>query len=136
MIVTNLRDMTTSMELIGSGALQSKASYAAQVEPRLIGFGHIQAGCPACDANTPATSYGLGVVLRSPWITQTKDFAGSSGTVGYLPSARVAVTAITNYAAEAYDDAGEKKEASLEIFKAIATVMVPATPPDSGPITP
>ena len=133
-IVTDLRDMTASMELIGSGALQSKSSYEAQVEPRLIGFGHVQAGCAACFPNTRAASYGLGVVLRSPWITQTKDFAGSSGTVGYLPYARIAVTVITNYAADAYDAAGNKKEASLDLFNAIAAVMAPSTPPGSGPI--
>lgn len=135
-LVTDIRDMTTSMELIGSGALQSKASYAAQVEPRLIGFGHFQKGCSACAPNTPVGSYGLGVVLRSPWITQTKDFAGSSGTVGYIPSARVAVAVITNYAAEAYDAAGNKQEASLPIFEAVAAVMTPSTPPGSGPIAP
>lgn len=135
-VVTTLRDMTTSMELIGSGALQSKASYAAQVDPLLIGFGHVQQGCAACAPNTPAGSYGLGVVLRSPWITQTKDFAGSGGTVGYIPSARVAVAVIANYAAAAYDAAGDKTEASVPIFTAIATVMVPATPPGSGPIGP
>jgi len=133
-VVTNLRDMTTSMEQIGGGALQSPTSYAAQVEPRLAGFGHVQPGCPACQPNTAQVSYGLGVVLRSPWITQTKDFAGSSGTVGYLPSARVAVAVVTNYAADAYDAAGNKTEASLPIFQAIATIMTPATPPGSGPL--
>lgn len=133
-LVTDLRDMAASMELIGSGALQSKASYEAQVEPRLIGFGHHQEGCAACSPNTRAASYGLGVVLRSPWITQTKDFAGSSGTVGYLPSARVTVAVITNYAADAYDAEGEKQEASFALFSEIATVMTPATPPGSGPI--
>lgn len=135
-LVTDLRDMTTSMEQIGAGALQSKASYAAQVEPRLAGFGHVQPGCPACQPNTLKVSYGLGVVLRSPWITQTKDFAGSSGTVGYLPAARVAVTVITHYAPGAYDAAGDKVEASLPLFEAIATVMTPATPPGSGPLPP
>ncbi len=135
-LVTDLRDMTTSMELIGGGALQSKASYAAQVEPRLAGFGHLQPGCPACRPNTREVSYGLGVVLRSPWITQTKDFAGSGGTVGYIPSARVAVAVIANYAAAAYDAAGDKVEASLPIFNAVAAVMTPGTPPGSGPLPP
>ena len=53
--------------------------------------------------------------------------------MGYVPAARVAVAVVTNYAASAYTDDGNKTEASLIIFSAIATVMTPGTPPGFRP---
>jgi CubicO group peptidase (beta-lactamase class C family) len=78
--VTDITDMSVSMEAVGSGKLLSVASSAAQIQPGLIGFGHAQKNCSACRPNTKAFSYGLGVMLVGPWIARTLGFSGARMT--------------------------------------------------------
>lgn len=40
-------------------------------------------------------NYGLGVVNRGPWVTQTKNLAGAGATVGYLRSKHLAIAVST-----------------------------------------
>lgn len=124
---TDVRDMTRSMELVGRGTLLSRRSHRLQIGNHLAGFGEPDPSgrCAACARLTNERSYGLGVVLRGPWITQTKSFAGSSATTGYLPSEDVAITVVTTYAPDAFDDTGAFAEASTAIFAAIAAIVVP-----------
>jgi hypothetical protein len=44
---TDITDMSKSMEAVGTGAVLSPASWAAQVAPNLAGFGHADPGCAA-----------------------------------------------------------------------------------------
>jgi CubicO group peptidase (beta-lactamase class C family) len=127
--VTDITDMVRSMELVGSGTLLSKASAAAQLSPNLAGFGHADPKCSACRRNTVEFNYGLGVVNLGPWVTQIKSFAGCGGTVGYLPSRRLAVAVVTTYTPSAFDAEGNYPNASQSIFAALAERLAPGTLP-------
>lgn len=122
---TDVYDMTTSMEIVGSGKLVSPETYRAQVSKELVGFGKPDptGRCSACQTLTDAQSYGLGVVLRGPWITQTKSFSGSGATSGYLPSQKLTVSVVSTYTAEAFDATGSNKDSSTAIFTEIATAL-------------
>jgi CubicO group peptidase (beta-lactamase class C family) len=136
---TDITDMSKSMEAVGTGALLSPASYAAQVTPYLIGFGHPDPNCnpdpsnPAClcascRTNTAALNYGLGVVNLGSWISQTKLFAGSAATVGYLPGRKFTVSVVTTYKPDAFGKDGYLSDsASGTIFKLIAKALAPNT---------
>lgn len=76
MEITDIADMSASMEAVGTGKLLSKRSYEAQVGPNLVGFGSEDPNCPVCHKNTSAFNYGLGVA---------KNFAGCGASLGYLP---------------------------------------------------
>jgi CubicO group peptidase (beta-lactamase class C family) len=78
---TDIADLCTSLEAVGSGSLLSPASHAAQVASSLIGFGHTQPHCPACRTMTSQFNYGIGVINSGPWVSQTLGFAGASGAV-------------------------------------------------------
>lgn len=131
--ITDITDMSVSMEAVGTGKLLSPASHRAQVGPNLVGFGHAQPGCDACHSNETAFNYGLGVVNLGPWITQTKSFSGSGATVGYLPSKKLTISIVTTYTAAAFDKNGNYKNASSAIFDALAKALAPNTPPGSPP---
>jgi CubicO group peptidase (beta-lactamase class C family) len=124
---TDITDMSKTMEAVGTGAVLSPASWAAQVNPNLVGFGHRDPNCPACDSNTVAHNYGLGVVNLGPWITQTKNFAGSGATTGYLPGRKLTVTVVTTYNPDAFDNEGNYTNASSTIFSSIANTLAPNT---------
>jgi CubicO group peptidase (beta-lactamase class C family) len=133
---TNIYDMATSMRLVGDGHFVSPAMYRAQTGPNLVGFGHrdLSGRCPACDENTAARSYGLGVVLRGPWITRTKNFYGNGATAGYLPTQDLTIAVSVTYNPQAFDSTGGYANAnpSASIFTAIAAALAPnQTPPGS-----
>lgn len=127
---TTIDDMTRSMEIVGSGAQVSPQMYEAQTGPALVGFGTPDptGRCTACATLTDERHYGMGVVLRGPWITQTKLFAGSGATTGYLPSERVAISIVTTYAPEAFDNERYGQDTPT-LFAEIADVMAPGTAP-------
>lgn len=127
--ITDIADMTRSIEVVGMGELLSPRSYLEQVGPNLVGFGHPQSNCQPCLENTYAHNYGLGVANLGPWITQTKSFAGSSATTGYLPAARLAITVVTTYTPEAFDEHGDSTTASSLIFASLANALAPHTLP-------
>ena len=125
---TDITDLTTSILAIGSGKLLSPQSHRAQVAPSLVGFGHPAPGCSACAQNTTAHSFGLGVILQGPWITGNKFYAGSGAIVGYLPSKKLAIAAITTYQQAAFDSHGDVTDAGPAILSALANALAPAEP--------
>ena len=128
---SNIYDVTTSMEIVGSGSQVSKEMYAAQTGPNLVGFGTKDPTgvCTACRPNTDSASYGLGVILLGPWITQTKSFAGAAATSGYLPSEKLTVSVAMTYQPAAFDQATNLNASSWATFGALAEVVVPDAPP-------
>ena len=126
---TDITDMSKSMEIVGAGKLLSRSSWAAQVGPNLVGFGHADPNCPVCRQNTIAANYGLGVVNLGPWITQTKNFAGSGATVGYLPWKKLTISVVTTYTPEAFDEEGNYNNASQTIFSSLGSALAPNTVP-------
>jgi hypothetical protein len=127
--VTDLADWTRSMELIGSGALIAKSSFAAALAPQLVGFGHAQTGCSACRAMTAAFNYGLGVVNVGPWTLQNKSFAGCDATVGYLRERHITISVVATYAPEAFDAHGNVAYVTQKLFAEFAGTMAPGTLP-------
>lgn len=125
--ITDITDMSRSMEEVGSGKILSKQSSRAQIVPHLIGFGHKQASCAVCFPNSTAFNYGLGVVILGPWITQTKNFSGSGASSGYLASQRLTVSVVTTYLPEAFDKDGDYVNASEKIFAALGNALAPGT---------
>ena len=130
---TTITDLSISLEAVGTGKLLSPASSAAQITPKLIGFGHPQTNCPACRKNDLALSYGLGVLFSGPWVAQTLGFAGASGAVGYLPAQRVTIAVEATNGAAAYDRKGNAGLGATQVFRALADAVAPGTmpPPDA-----
>jgi CubicO group peptidase (beta-lactamase class C family) len=126
---TDIADMARSMELVGTGALLSRASFAAQVQPNLVGFGHADPKCAPCKQMTADANYGLGVVNLGPWVGQIKSFAGSGATVGYLPARKLTIAVVTTYAPAAFDSEGNYPNASQKIFGELANLLAPGTLP-------
>lgn len=122
---TNIYDLTTSMEIVGSGTQVSRKMYEEQVMPKLIGVGRKDPSgiCSACRGLTSDLSYGLGVVLIGPWVPQTKNFAGSGPTSGYLPLRKLTISVATTYSPAAFADDGSYSNASSAVFNRLAEVM-------------
>ncbi len=124
---TDITDMSKSMEEVGNGTLLSRQSFAQQVGPNLVRFGHAQRGCNVCHANTRTMNYGLGVVNLGPWMTQLKAFAGCNAATGYLRSQKLTISVVTTFLPSAYDNQGNAKDPSAPIFAALANTFAPRT---------
>lgn len=129
---TDIYDMTTSMEIVGSGSQVSKEMYAAQADPNLIGFGRKDptGKCLVCRPNTAVLSYGLGVFRLGSWITQTKSFAGSAATTGYLPSDKLAVSVAMTYNEAAFADASNLNASSIGAFRQLVEAVSQGKAPE------
>lgn len=127
---TDISDMSKSMEAVATGKLLSPSSHMAQIGPALVGFGHKAPDCAACNQQTAALHYGLGVLLLGPWIGQDKSFAGSSATVGYLPAKHLTIAVAVTYLPEAFNSEGGYVDRSVTAFRALANALAPGTLPD------
>ncbi len=126
--VSDVADLTTSIEAIGSGKLLSPESYRIQTGPNLAGFGHKQPGCSACAHLTAERSFGLGVVLLGKWITGNKFYAGSGADVGYLPSSKTAIAVITTYLPDAATTEDAFNDAGPAILASLSKAVDPESP--------
>jgi CubicO group peptidase (beta-lactamase class C family) len=128
---TDIYDMAASAVLIGEGTLLSPESHQAQIAPDLLGFGRPIAGCTTCHTLDAQYNYGLGVVLKGPWLIQNPLFFGYSGVMAYLPSRKIALAIATTYGEQSFDEEGNYKygNASERIFAAIANYLAPDDPP-------
>jgi CubicO group peptidase (beta-lactamase class C family) len=126
---SDITDLCLSLEAVASGKLLSPASSAAQIAPSLVGFGHAQAACDACRANTAGFNYGLGVIIAGPWINQTLGFAGASGAVSYLPARKLTIAVEVTNGPGAYNAEGGAPLAAIALLKALADALAPTTMP-------
>jgi hypothetical protein len=126
---SDISDLCTSLEAVAAGKLLSAQASAEQIKPSLVGFGHPQAGCAACHANSFAFNYGLGVINDGPWITQTLGFAGASGAVGTLPAQKLTIAVEGTNAQDAYDAQGNAGLGAVAAFRDIADAIAPGTMP-------
>jgi CubicO group peptidase (beta-lactamase class C family) len=129
--ITDITDLSISIEAAATGKLLSRSSSRAQIVPHLIGFSHPVSGCAACRPQTTALSYGLGVFLLGPWISQTLGFAGASGATAYLPSEKLTISIEVTNAAAAYDGKGNAKYGlpAGNVLKDLADALAPHTFP-------
>jgi CubicO group peptidase (beta-lactamase class C family) len=127
---TNIYDMAASAALIGEGTLLSRESHQAQIAPTLRGFGEELAGCATCHKLNEQYTYGLGIVLKDPWLLQNPLFYGTSGVMAYLPAKRIAIAIANTYGEQSFDEQGNYKysNASQPIFTAIARYLAPEYP--------
>lgn len=134
-MTSTIRDVTTSMEIVGSGSQVSPDMYQQQVGQNLVGFGKKDptGACQSCRPNTTAFSYGLGVVLLGPWITQTMNFAGQGATSGYLPSEKLTISVAVTYLPTAFDRDGVYANSSALIFGEFGDALAPGTLPPRPP---
>ena len=130
---TNIYDMAASAIAIGTGALLSEESHRAQVGPDLLGFGEPVEGCVNCFTLTEQYSYGLGVVLRGPWIEQNPLFGGYGSIEAYHPERRIGLAIATTFGEGTYDEAGNLRRGnpSIPIFEAISAYLAP---PEGTPV--
>ncbi|MDQ3655347.1 MAG: beta-lactamase family protein [Chloroflexota bacterium] len=129
---TDIVDMATSAEAIGTGSLLSPASHQAQVDPGLLGFGAPAESCiPNCFTLSDRYNYGLGVVLNGEWIAQNPLFAGYSGVMAYLPSRKITLAIAATYGEDSFDDEGNYAfgNASQRIYAAVGAYLAPESPP-------
>ena len=129
--ITDISDLSISIEAAGTGKLLSRRSSQAQVVPHLIGFSHPVPGCVACRPQTAAFNYGLGVFLLGPWITQSLGFAGASGATAYLPSQKLTISIEVTNGPGAYDNKGDAKYGlpAGNVLKKLADALAPGTFP-------
>jgi CubicO group peptidase (beta-lactamase class C family) len=128
---TDVTDLSISIEAAATGKLLSPSSSQAQIAPNLIGFSHPVPGCGACRPQTTAFSYGLGVFLLGPWISQSLGFAGASGATAYLPSQKLTISLEVTNAPDAYDGKGDAKYGlpAGNVLKDLADALAPNTFP-------
>jgi CubicO group peptidase (beta-lactamase class C family) len=130
-LTTDIEDMSTSMEIVGSGSQVSPEMYAAQTGPNLVGFGSKDptGTCSSCRPNTAAMSYGLGIWRLGPWLAQNASFAGLASTSGYLPSEKLTVSVAMTYLPAAFQDAAAYGTSSWSTFAAVAGAAAPGQAP-------
>ncbi len=128
---TNIYDMTATAVAVGEGTLLSPASHAAQVDPRLLGFGAPLEGCANCRTLNMVYNYGLGVVLSGAWVLQNPAFGGYSAAEAYLPAKKIAIAVATTFGEQSFDEQGDYKHlgAATELFAAIAAHLAPEDAP-------
>lgn len=129
--ITDVTDLSTSIEAVANGKLLSPSSSQAQIRANLIGFSHPVPGCDACRPQTAAFSYGLGLFLLGPWITQSLGFAGASGATAYLPSQKLTISLEVTNAPDAYDGEGNAKYGlpAGNVLRDLAGALAPNTFP-------
>ena len=129
--ITDITDLGISIEAAATGKLLSRGSSLAQIAPNLVGFSRPVPGCAACLPQTTAFSYGLGVFLLGPWISQTLGFAGASGATAYLPAQKLTISVEVTNGPDAYDDKGDAKYGlpAGNVLRDIADSLAPNTFP-------
>ncbi|HEY5426598.1 MAG TPA: serine hydrolase domain-containing protein [Candidatus Tumulicola sp.] len=128
---STITDLSLSIEAVAAGKLLSPASSRAQIVPSVLGLGHPKAGCNACFAQTPAFSYGLGVIISGPWIDLTLGFSGASGAVGYLADRKLTIAVEATNGPGAYDAKGNSGLGAVALFRELAATLAPNTMPKS-----
>ena len=131
---SNIYDMNASAVAVGEGTLLSPESHQAQIAPNLLGFGSVLQGCPTCHTLDASYNYGLGIVRSGSWLIQNPLFFGWGGIIAYLPASKIAISVVTTYDEQSFDDQGNYKyqNASQPIFDEIATLLAPNDPPPAS----
>jgi len=129
--ITDITDLSISIEAAATGKLLSRSSSRAQIAPNLVGFSHPIHGCSVCRPQTAAFSYGLGAFLLGPWISQSLGFAGASGVTAYLPSQKLTISIEVTNGPDAYNDKGDAKYGlpAGNALKDLADALAPHTFP-------
>jgi CubicO group peptidase (beta-lactamase class C family) len=128
-MVTDMKDVTTSLEKIGRGEGLSPEMHQAMLTNYARGLGHKQAGCDACNEVDDQHGYGLGLLQLGAWISQIMNFSGHGATMGYLPSQDVAIVVGTTVGPDAFDAEGNYPNPTIQIFGDLGAAMAPDEAP-------
>ena len=128
---TNLHDLSTTAEAIGSGQLLSPESYAEDGVHGSARQDHRdRRAAPTCFEQSIGYSYGLGIVTSGNWVLQDPLFSGESAVDAYLPSQEVAIAVAVTYQPAAFDPTtGEYKNVADQLWRQIGAVVAPTDPP-------
>ncbi|WP_175408062.1 serine hydrolase [Streptomyces sp. TRM64462] len=124
-LTSDICDLARGAEGVGTGELTSPAAYRTLLDPGTVGKGGPTATCPAtvCRAQTEASHYGLGVVVKDGWIFQNPSFGGYAGVMAYLPAEGLAVAVAVTAGPEAPEGNNAQTVASR-----IAAALTPEHP--------
>ncbi|MCH0540382.1 beta-lactamase family protein [Streptomyces sp. MUM 203J] len=124
-LTSDVCDMARAARGLGSGELISREAYATLLNPGTVGIGGPTATCPAtvCRAQTEASHYGLGVVVREGWVFQNPLFSGYGEVMAYLPEKDVAIAVATTIGPSSPDTNTAQTVASR-----VAAVVTPGHP--------
>ncbi|WP_282695427.1 serine hydrolase domain-containing protein [Streptomyces sp. CC208A] len=124
-LTSDICDVARSAEAIGSGELISEEAYRTLLDPGTVGKGGPTATCPAtvCRAQTEASHYGLGMVVKDGWVFQNPLFSGYGETMAYLPEKKVAIAVATTIG-----PSSPATNTSEAVASRIAAVVAPGHP--------
>lgn len=111
-MTTNLADVLTSAQAIGTGAGLSDGAFSQMLAPDTSGF----------KPWNPSRYFGLGVIVANGWILQTPLFHGYAGVMAYLPQQQISVAIFNTRSQEAEVD---DENVSFSIFKRLTELFTP-----------
>lgn len=134
---STIGDMAASFDaIVGRGELLDDDSYAALIEPALIGFGAPADRCGSCHELTRAWSYGLGTQLIGDWVVQPPLFGGYASSVATLPEARsddgkaVTIAVAVTHTKDSFADwQGKLDNWADQLVRELGTELAPENPP-------
>ena len=131
---SNIYDLNTTAEAIGTGKLLSRESYQKMISPDLRGKTTKVPGAPASLVQGGQYAYGLGLVISGDWLLQAPLFAGEAGAFAYLPSKKAAVSVAVTMAESAFEPDGSylpqiNGNAADMLWRQIAAAVVPNDAP-------
>ena len=131
---TDIYDLASTAEGIGSGRLLSRDSYQTMISPQLRGKTTALPGCTTCAPQTELYTYGLGIVISGNWVLQNPMFSGYAAVAAYLPSRRIAIAVAVTYDQDAFDSTGDYANEADLLFRKIGAELAPddAPPPLAG----
>jgi D-alanyl-D-alanine carboxypeptidase len=113
--ISNVSDLGRWATALGTGALISKSSRAAQVAPKTVGLGPL----------TKDFWYGLGVGVSHGWIFSAPGLLGETGIVASLPSQGLTIVVYTTSG----QHTPEGTHYAGAMFEALAKVLSPGNVP-------
>jgi D-alanyl-D-alanine carboxypeptidase len=111
---SDINDVGKTAIAVGSGQLLSPQYYRQMIAPRSL----------ISKPGQPKAYYGLGVVLDNSWVVQNPLLPGYNGAFAYLPSAKIAIAAVTTIGKHA----SASVNFSLNLVKELSRYLVPAQP--------
>jgi D-alanyl-D-alanine carboxypeptidase len=126
-MITDIHDLATSAQAIGTGELVSEKSHKEQVGSSLVGLGGPTKKCPdgVCRKQLPTAYYGICTFIIGGWILQNPSFSGWGALQAYLPEKDLAIAA----SATLKEEAKVGLNGGEMVFHEIAAELAPNYPP-------
>jgi D-alanyl-D-alanine carboxypeptidase len=113
-ITSNLRDMHTWAQALGTGRLISPADFQAQIAPTTANEGA---------KNKPDAYFAYGVIVANGWLVQDPNLDGYSGAFGYNMATGVTIMVMSTQGEKTTDTLS-----ALNIFREVANYATPNSP--------